>query len=276
MVLGVNLLDGASDGVWQESLVAALCGLGYTSQAARQAIARAAREGLLRSERVGRRSRMHLSEAAVELLSEGRERLFTFGRPWTWDGNWLLVSVSVPEHSREVRHRLRTRLAWAGLGSLGNGLWLSPHVDREREIATVLAQEPAADALTFSGRLGELGDLEKLIHTAWDIDGVVAAYEVFLSTFKGMRVSSPEETFRRHIELLSAWRRFPFIDPDLPPELLPRQWLRRPAYELFHARAERWDGPARAYFSALDDSYTDAPIGRLRGASHSMARAETG
>jgi phenylacetic acid degradation operon negative regulatory protein len=268
MVLGVNLLDGASDAVWQESLVTALSGLGYTSQAARQAIARAARERLLRSERVGRRARMYLTDAAVELLSEGRERLFTFGRPWTWDGNWLLVSVSVPEHSREVRHRLRTRLAWAGLGSLGNGLWLSPHVDREREVVAVLEQEPAAGALTFCGRLGELGDLENLIHTAWDIDGIVTAYEAFLSTFRGVRPSSPEEIFRRHIELLSAWRRFPFIDPDLPPELLPRKWLSRPAHELFHARAEQWEGPARAYFSALDDSFTDAPIGRL-------ARAET-
>jgi len=47
--------------------------------------------------------------------------------------------MRVPEAQRDVRHRLRKRLGWLGFGSLGNGLWLTPHVDRESELASALA-----------------------------------------------------------------------------------------------------------------------------------------
>ena len=58
----------------------------------------------------------------------------------SWDGRWLLLVLRVPEQRRELRHQLTTQLAWAGFGSLGNGLWITPHVDRE---ALISAEEPA-------------------------------------------------------------------------------------------------------------------------------------
>jgi len=48
-----------------------------------------------------------------------------------------------------------------------------------------------------------------------------------------------------------AWRRFPFIDPDLPDDLLPRDWPRRKAYELFRDRHERWAPQAQQHFDEL-------------------------
>ena len=33
---------------------------------------------------------------------------------------------------------VRSRLSWAGFGSLGAGLWISPHPDREAEAIGVL------------------------------------------------------------------------------------------------------------------------------------------
>ena len=68
------------------------------------------------------------------MLRTGAERIYGFGEPRDWDGRWLLVALRVPEERREVRHQLRTRLAWAGFGSLGGGLWISPHVEREAEL----------------------------------------------------------------------------------------------------------------------------------------------
>ena len=47
-VLGEYVLP-RPDGVWQETLVAALSSLGYTQQAARQALSRSTREGWLES-----------------------------------------------------------------------------------------------------------------------------------------------------------------------------------------------------------------------------------
>ena len=52
--------------------------------------------------------------------------------------------------------------------------------------------------------------------------------------------------------MVHAWRKFPFLDPDLPGELLPARWPRARAHALFHERHERWDAAAREYFAALD------------------------
>ena len=54
--------------------------------------------------------------------------------------------------------------------------------------------------------------------------------------------------------LVHAWRKFPFLDPDLPAELLPSGWPRRRAHELFAGRHARWGDPAQAYFTELESA----------------------
>ena len=128
------------NGVWQETLISALTSLDYKAQAARQALARSVSGGWLRTERHGRRARVYLTDETREMLSSGAERIYGFGEPHPWDGRWLLVVVRVPEQRRDVRHLIRSQLAWAGFGSLGNGLWISPHVDRESEVRRIVSE----------------------------------------------------------------------------------------------------------------------------------------
>jgi phenylacetic acid degradation operon negative regulatory protein len=238
MILGVHLLHGP-EATWQETLVGALERLGYTRHAARRAIARAVQRGVLAAERDGRRARMSLTSTGRELLSDGERRLFSFGEPWTWDGSWLLLSLRVPESQRAVRQRLRKQLAWAGFGSLGHGLWLTPHIDREQEIARIVAGEPAAAAWTFRARHAELGDLE-----------LIEGYESFIRKFGGLRATRPEDCFVTLTSMLVDWRLFPFIDPDLPPNLLPNGRLRERAHRLFNDRRDRWIEPARRFLAS--------------------------
>src|SRR6201986_4693510 len=170
-VLGEYVLP-RPEGVWQETLVAALASLGYTQQAARQALSRSTREGWLESRRRGRRTRMTLTGPTAELLRSGAARIYSFGDPWEWDGRWLLVVLRVPEERREVRHQLRSRLAWAGLGSLGGGVWLTPHVEREDELGAAINGEPAAGARSFVAELGSMGDPRALVADAWNLERV--------------------------------------------------------------------------------------------------------
>jgi len=250
-VLGEYVLP-RPEGVWHQTLVAALVSLGYTQQAARQALARSTRDGWLCAERRGRRARMTLSDATDELLRTGAERIYSFGQPWRWDGRWLIVVLRVPEERRAVRHQLRSRLAWTGLGSLGGGVWLTPHVERERELAAAIAQEPAADARSFVAELGTMGDPQALVADAWDLDAVRAQYAAFIDDFARVRALSPEACFRQQTLLVHAWRRFPFLDPDLPAQLLPSGWPRQRAHELFAGRHERWRERATEYFAQLE------------------------
>jgi phenylacetic acid degradation operon negative regulatory protein len=251
-MLGEYVLP-ASGSAWQETLIGALGAVGHKTHAARQALARSVAAGWLETERHGRRSRVRLTPETAEMLRSGAARIYSFGEPWDWDGRWLLVALRVPEERREVRHQVRTRLAWAGLGSLGGGLWLTPHVERERELRD-LAGGGVAELVSFRAELGELGDPRRLIADAWDLDAVADAYRAFLARFGRLRPGGAEAAFRAQTLLVHEWRRFPFLDPDLPDDLLPARWPQRRAHDLFAERHAQWAAGAQAHFAALEAS----------------------
>ena len=96
-------------------------------------------EGLLTSTRHGRRVLWELTPAGAELLEEGTQRIYGFMRErHPWDGRWLVLSVPIPETQRQLRHRLRTRLTWLGLGSPTSGLWVSPDADMAAAVRAVM------------------------------------------------------------------------------------------------------------------------------------------
>lgn len=70
-------------------------------------------------------------------------------------------------------------------------------------------------------------------------------YQAFIEDFSLIRPSTGEACFRMQTLLVHAWRKFPFLDPDLPAELLPSDWSRRRAHELFTGRHSAWSDPAR-------------------------------
>lgn len=250
-ILGEYVLP-RGEPVWQETLVGALVSVGHSSQAARQALARSVRGGWLETTRVGRRSRVSLSSRTASLLETGASRIYSFGRARDWDGRWLVLILRVPEERRDVRHQLRTRLAWAGFGSMGAGVWLTPHVEREAEVVAAIRDAPAAEATSFVASLGMLGRASDVAAVAWDLDGVRSHYEAFVEDFASIRPSSGEAYFRMQTLLVHAWRKFPFLDPDLPAEVLPSGWPRRRAHELFTGRHSAWSDPARTWFEELE------------------------
>ncbi|HYH31176.1 MAG TPA: PaaX family transcriptional regulator C-terminal domain-containing protein [Pseudonocardia sp.] len=251
-VLGEFVLP-RDDAVWTQVLIDVLGRLGVEAKSARQALARTAAEGLLTSDRAGRRVRWSLSTQGRRLLSDGAERIYGFGaaaRPW--DGRWLVLLVSVPEARRQLRHRLRTRLAWAGLGSPAPGVWLTPDPGKQGEVADVIADLGlAAVTSSFVGPFGGIGTPRQVVEQAWDLAEVEAAYEEFLDTFADAAPAESGEVLTHQIHLVHAWRRFPFLDPKLPAELLPDGWAGARAAALFEALHARWDEEAQGYWQDL-------------------------
>ncbi|GAA0897561.1 PaaX family transcriptional regulator C-terminal domain-containing protein [Pseudonocardia zijingensis] len=242
-VLGEFVLPRA-DAVWTQTLIDVLGQLDIEAKSARQALARTAAEGLLVSDRAGRRVRWSLTEQGRRLLSDGAARIYGFGHPVPpWDGRWLVLLVSVPEARRQLRHRLRTRLAWAGLGSPAPGVWLTPDPGKQEEAAEVIADLGLTAATSsFVGPFGEIGTPRQVVEQAWDLAEVEAAYEEFLATFADAAPDGPAEVLAHQIHLVHAWRRFPFLDPKLPGELLPEEWAGARAAALFERLHEKW-GP---------------------------------
>jgi phenylacetic acid degradation operon negative regulatory protein len=251
-VLGEFVLP-RGEPVWTQVLLDVLGGLGVESKSARQALARTAAEGLLESDRAGRRVRWSLTAAGQQLLSDGAARIYGFGsaRP-VWDGRWLVLLISVPESRRQLRHRLRTRLAWAGLGSPSPGVWVSPDPGKQDEVADVVADLGLSGVTSsFVGPFGAIGAERDVVAQAWDLAGVEAAYQTFLDTFTDAEPVAPAEVLAHQIHLVHAWRRFPFLDPQLPGELLPPDWAGARAAELFTAQHARWDRPAQQQWRRL-------------------------
>ena len=46
--------------------------------------------------------------------------------------------------------------------------------------------------------------------------------------------------FRAQTQLVHEWRKFPFLDPDLPADMLPAGWPRKRAHDLFRERHAQW------------------------------------
>ncbi|HTF50150.1 MAG TPA: PaaX family transcriptional regulator C-terminal domain-containing protein [Pseudonocardia sp.] len=242
--------------VWTQVLLDVLGELGVEQKSGRQALARTAAEGLLSTDRAGRRVRWSLTETGQRLLSTGARRIYSFGAsPAEWDGRWLVLLVSVPESRRQLRHRLRTRLAWAGMGTPAPGVWLSPDPGKQPEVSEVIAELALEEvSSSFVGPFGQIGEERELVAQAWNLAGVEAAYQDFIASFSAVEPITPGEILRDQINLVHSWRRFPFLDPQLPAELLPGGWAGAKAAELFHERHERWDGTARRHWRHLLDS----------------------
>jgi len=242
--------------VWTQTLIDVLAELGVEQKSARQALARTAAEGLLVSDRSGRRVRWSLSASGRRLLTDGAARIYGFGtRTAAWDGRWLVLLVSVPESRRQLRHRLRTRLAWAGLGSPTPGVWVTPDATKQDEVARVIADlELTAVSSSFVGPFGAIGAERDVVAQAWDLAGIEGAYADFLATFGSAAPVTPAEVMTAQIHLVHSWRRFPFLDPSLPGELLPDGWAGARAAALFGTLHAQWDEPAVRHWRALQGS----------------------
>ena len=233
-VLGEFVLPSGG-AAWTSSLIDVLGRMGVEEKATRQALMRAAAHGWLSAERIGRRTCWRLTASAEQLLSDGTERIYGFtATRQAWDGRWLLVLARVPEADRPARHRLRTRLSWAGFGSPAPGVWLSPDTSRQAEAERALESAGMlADSQVFRAEYASGGPVAAMARAAWDLDQIERRYEEFITDF----ASSPRaDDLAQLAELVHRWRRFPWIDPVLPAELLPEPWQGSVAARIFSAR----------------------------------------
>jgi phenylacetic acid degradation operon negative regulatory protein len=239
--------------VWTSDLVRALAMFAVEEKTARQALARTAAEGWLTAQRHGRRVRWDLTAAGRSLLTDGASRIYSFGRAQhAWDHTWLVLVVTVPEVKRELRHRLRTQLAWAGFGSPAPGVWITPEAGREAEAGQILDDlRLAGNVMSFRASYGSIGGQESAAALAWDLDAVAGRYEAFISEFAGLLPQPGNETLIAQTRLVHEWRRFPFLDPQLPGELLPADWSGTRAVRLFHARHAEWAPQAQLRWDQL-------------------------
>lgn len=255
--------------VWVGSLISLLRPFGLTEGAARTVLSRMARKGWLQTRRRGRNSFYALAPRGHRLLEEGRDRIFDPTWEDAWDGQWYLVTYSIPENMRHLRDQLRVRLAWLGFGSLGNGVWISPH-GVEGRIFSMAREMKIEDHLLFF-RAEQLGyaDHTELVRRSWDLDALACRYRAFLEQWLpvGDRYRSNgaaladdgRACFVDRFNLIHEYRSFPLEDPFLPQALLPQPWPGQEAVTLFRDLHDLLESPAERHVAeALNKAPTPA------------------
>jgi phenylacetic acid degradation operon negative regulatory protein len=236
-VLGEYILP-AGGRAWTSAVIETMSRVGVEEKATRQALMRTAADGWLTAERVGRRTRWRLTPSADRLLTEGTERIYGFGaHRLSWDGRWLLVLARAAESERAARHVLRSRLTWAGFGSPAPGIWISSHAERLAEVERVLTEAGLSGEAQVFESSHVSGEIAAMVAQAWDLRAVAQQYSDFIAAFADSRARDP---LACTIELVHAWRRFPWTDPDLPKEFLPAHWSGVRAAALFRRRHAQW------------------------------------
>jgi len=230
--------------------------LDVDEQAVRSAVSRMTRRGLLKPEVRGKVRGYRTTSEADALLADGDRRIYVSMEPASLDDGWVLVSFSMPESDRNKRHVLRSKLTWHGMGNLSSGLWIGPARILD-DVSQMLVEEGFAKyADIFRAGYEGLGDVADLVRHSWDLDELASLYQEFLddqlpirNILGGQRPSKDADAFAVYTRALHEWRKFPYLDPGLPSELLPADWPGLPAAVLFAELRELLE-PAAFDFAA--------------------------
>lgn len=236
-------------------LTLVLEGLGVPADSARVVMSRLAREGWFKVERSGRNSFYEPSEQGWELLQSGLTRIMNGPTTEPWNGCWHMVIFSVPEAKRAVRSRLKTELSWLGFGQHAPSTWISAH-DRldEAEQALSAEQDVWFDLFAVKGR-GRRSDVDRASN-CWDLETLGKDYRLFADRCTTLLEQLAPTLHGRdalvtRTRLIHEYRKFPFRDPGLPPELLPDDWPAEEAHGLFLQAFGALEPEALGYFRDL-------------------------
>jgi phenylacetic acid degradation operon negative regulatory protein len=258
LIVTVYGLYGRAASGWLSiaALIRLMAELDVEEPAVRSAISRLKQRGLLEPGKERGAAGYRLSDGGQAILAEGDRRIFERPRASLADG-WLLAIFSVPEQQRARRHALRSRLAWLGFGSVAAGVWIAP-AHLAAETRDVLASDGLTEyvSLFTAGQLA-FGDVRCEVGRWWDLDRLEQLYQAFIDGAGPVlarwadQPGDAAQAFADYVRVLTAWRRLPFLDPGLPPELLPADWHGARAAELFARIRAVLAGPAGQHVAEI-------------------------
>lgn len=200
-------------------LIALAGDLGIPTAQARTGVTRLKQKGLLLA------ARRHavgylLNPDAATMLERGDRRIFEM-REMTDADSWCLISFSMPESARATRHQLRRRLQWIGAGVVSPALWICPgHL--QGEVLEIVDDLGASEWVTLfqAGMPVTARALPEAAADWWDLEALRAEHLEFQSSLATL----PAAPFAAYVQLIDRWRVLPYVDPGLPPSMLPVDW----------------------------------------------------
>lgn len=221
------------------ALVGLLAEFGANENASRQAMRRLTTRGSLAQSKSGRTTFYGIPERIVAAQRARLSRAVQFGQDFTdWDGNWTVVTFSIPESERDVRRLLRNGLRSLKFGALQDGVWISPY-DLRPEALELLDELHVIRGGVMTARWLNRGTNAAGIADAFELSELAEKYVEFATrhteVLEKARAGafSPAEALVTRTMVTNEWLSFRAIDPELPVAILPDDWPRKRARAVF-------------------------------------------
>ncbi len=246
--------------IWIGSLIRLLKEFGHNEQSVRAAISRMSKQGWVKARKEGNKSYYYLTQQGIDRMNEAAVRIFKL-QPQKWDGKWRILLYSIPEEKRHIRDELRKELVWSGFGSIANSCWISPNNLQEQLEKLIDRYEIRPYIHFFTSTYDGPQKNKQLIEECWDIDEINKKYDAFISDYSQKYVIAKSSIhngqmtdaacFVERTKLVHEYRKFLFIDPGIPEELLPEQWLGSHAAALFRDYYKVLAKPSNQFFEKV-------------------------
>ena len=254
-IIGAQLRE---QGRWMSSsaFVALMEAIDVPAARTRTALTRLKSKGVLAAETRDGVAGCGLPDTAIPALERADARIRQ-PRLMADDERWFVLSFSVPEEDRAVRHQLKRRLKWIGCGSVAGALWIGPAhlVDEAEEIVQDLGLVGRVTVFMVDELRGAT-EPRVAVGRWWDLDTIRGLHDEFLSAHEASPDAfradpTPRNAFRIWTHALDAWRPITGIDPGLPASVMPEDWSGTRSIPLFLELRELLEDPAEEYVGSI-------------------------
>lgn len=233
-------------------LLSVLEGAGVAASAVRTNLDRMVRSGMLERRRLGREIAFELTGHGNEVLRDASGRV-NGPAPFDPQGEgWTLVTFTVPEHMRTLRHRLRAALTWSGFALLRDGLWVAPGaVDLASVLLAAVPDLPPGSVNAFSASELDGFPMAEVVRAAWDVEHIRSAHHEFIAHWEREDEASGILPLTARTLLVADWLALLRMDPRLPRQYLGGDWPADRSTEVFTTRHRELAFPAVREFARL-------------------------
>jgi phenylacetic acid degradation operon negative regulatory protein len=250
---GEHVVDDSPGRIRASALIGVLEGAGVGAPAIRATLDRLVHSDVLARSRSGREIQFSLTEHGAAVLREATHRV-RGPRPFDPQGEgWTLVTFSIPEGQRTLRHRLRSTLTWEGFAPLRDGLWLAPgEVDLAGSLEPLQQDLPPNAVVAFHARELPGFPIAESVRAAWDIEAIRREHLAFIEVWDDPAAAelAPSPLTVRTM-LVADWLALLRADPRLPPEFMDAHWPAARSTEVYRRMHEKLAEASAAEFAAL-------------------------
>ncbi len=250
---GEYVVDQNVPALRTSALIEVLEGAGIAAPATRATLERMVQRGLLSRERRGREILFSLTGEGSAVLREATDRV-RGPHPFEPLGTgWTLVTFTVPEEQRTLRHRLRSALTWEGFAPLRDGLWLAPgEVDLAAALEPLRGSLPVGAITAFHARELPGYAMADSVRGAWDIDRIRAEHLAFIETWSDPSTAAEAGSpLAARTMLVADWLALLGVDPRLPRAFMDDDWPALRSYEVYWGVRNGLEEAAAEQFAAF-------------------------